>query len=287
MRKCRWHALILGLGAAVLVIPSSASAGTTFTVTSQGVSYTCGPKPSDLAPTPPTPPRNPEGTASATSSSLPAICPAGDLPVIPTNSAAKAGPVISPAAIVQQEKEGVFKTQAAIEDAHKVLAEDANKAAFRAADSEGVLPPDPTGEEEDGGVYWHDIEERVWPWTEATIGLWTEETQEHPVVDTTETGGHSLGQLWAIDDSLGPNAYSDVETGWLKWADCPNTNFFVYHFDEEKGLATAANSCRYQTDRCPQPDVATALWREPTTLGTSTVFIGTKKTGGYITMVNG
>jgi Neprosin len=45
-------------------------------------------------------------------------------------------------------------------------------------------------------------------------------------------GGHSLGQLWAIDDTYGPTEYSDVETGWIKWSGCSNTNFFVYHFDK-------------------------------------------------------
>lgn len=231
------RALLLGVIAVLAVAPPTASATVASSVTSQGVTYTCGPEPSDLATPPPTPPPSPSGaTANTKASAYPEICPTGDLPVIPTNSAPKAGPVVSATTIEQQEKEGVFSTPAALEDAHQALSEDATKAAVRSVDAEDALPPDPAGEEIDGGVYWHDIEQRVWPWTEATIGLWTEESQEHPIVDTNETGGHSLGQLWAIDDSPGPSLYSDVETGWITWSGCAHTNFFVYHFD--RGEAT-------------------------------------------------
>jgi hypothetical protein len=88
-----WRALLLGIMAVVAVVPASAAAAT-FTVTSQGVTYTCGPKPSDSA----TPPPNPPPAPSAPGYQIPVyteICPRGYLPVLSTNDVAKPEPAIS------------------------------------------------------------------------------------------------------------------------------------------------------------------------------------------------
>lgn len=260
MRRRHWRALTFGVGVAVLMIPSNASAET-LSVTSQGVHYTCGPRPNNLEPAPPTPaPNNPGGTVSSaptqSSSALPTICPSGYLPIIPKTSASKPGALLPSGLIRQQISEGTFTTQAATEEANQAISEDEAKAAIRAAGSqaalEGNLPPkDPTGEEISGGVYWHDIETRSWPSSEDDISLWTEESQESPVVDTTETGGHSLGQLWAVNDETGVGKYSDIETGWIKWADCPHTNFFVYHVNGGQGSTYNGEFVQYSNKQVP------------------------------------
>jgi Neprosin len=235
MRVRHWRALLFGIVAVFAVIPANASAAT-FTVTSQGVTYTCGPKPSDLAMPPPNPPPAP-AAVDYQSHTYPEICPQGYLPVLPTNDAPKPEPPISRAMLAQQEAQGDFKTQTALEQTRKEVtqSEATNKA----------LPlVDPTGEELGGSLYWHAQEESTWPWTEETEGLWTWQTQEAPIVDTSETGGHSLGQLWANDDSYGWGERSDVETGWMRWAGCSHTYIFLYHFD--KGQADGYNTGFHQ-----------------------------------------
>jgi hypothetical protein len=52
------------------------------------------------------------------------------------------------------------------------------------------------------------------PWTDATSSWYAVQTPAVPWVDHADSMAHSLAQIWGIDDTQGPLAYSDVEVGW-------------------------------------------------------------------------
>jgi hypothetical protein len=209
----------LATSIAALCVPVARAAAATQPVGS----FSCQAKPAHVASPPPVAPPTPTGaTAPAASAVAAPLCPAGELPVAPTGDAAKPAPpgyALSAAAVT------AYTARFGARAARFAVARSSRAARRRRGHS--------ATQGQFGAWYGYASGTARFPWQDGTYSWYGTQTNETPSIDPSP-GAHSLSQLWGIDDTPGPTAFSDVEVGWNVDAQVNgdvHTHLFTFMFD--------------------------------------------------------
>lgn len=110
------------------------------------------------------------------------------------------------------------------------------------ASQAGKAPPRTSNSDEIDGYNYSWSQGQQYLGNTVAMGLYADMAIEQPYVNFTHSSyNHSLGQIWALDNS-DPYGYSDIEVGWMEslgqFHDY-GSHLFVYHFDQSVAMGYA------------------------------------------------